>query len=158
MLRILVTGMSGTGKSSALEGLRSRGYVTVDTDTDEWSQWETLADGTLDWIWNETAMGSLLTMPHETPLFVAGCKTNQGGFYPFFDHIVLLSAPVEVLLERVAKRTNNSYGKSLHERQQIIDYVETVEPRLRRSATMEIDASAPLAAVVDQLARLASNG
>ncbi|MFB7575754.1 hypothetical protein ACWEP4_45155 [Streptomyces sp. NPDC004227] len=42
---------------------------------------------------------------------MAGCKTNQGRFYPLFDHIVLLSAPAEVLLARTAAQTNNPYGK-----------------------------------------------
>jgi hypothetical protein len=33
-------------------------------------------------------------------LFVQGTTRNQGLFYPRFDHIVLLSAPPEVLTER----------------------------------------------------------
>jgi hypothetical protein len=86
---------------------------------------------------------------------VAGCKSNQGAFYQYFDDIVLLSAPIDVLLERVLRRSNNPYGKSLGERQQIIEYVETVEPRLRIGATLEIDASVPLSDVVGQLAQLA---
>jgi hypothetical protein len=147
--------MSGTGKSSALAQLTERGFATVDTDDDAWSQWVTLPDGTLDWIWNEDAMTSLLTTPFDTTLFVAGCKSNQGAFYQYFDDIVLLSAPIDVLLERVLRRSNNPYGKSLGERQQIIEYVETVEPRLRIGATLEIDASVPLSDVVGQLAQLA---
>jgi adenylate kinase family enzyme len=89
MPRILVTGMSGTGKSTAMSLLRERGFETIDTDTDEWSHWVRQADGTQDWIWIEAAVNSLLTTPRDTPLFVAGCKTNQGAFYPLFDHIVL---------------------------------------------------------------------
>jgi dephospho-CoA kinase len=147
--------MSGTGKSSALELLNMSGFETVDTDTDEWSRWETQPDGTLDWIWKEDAMTSLLLEPREIPLFVAGCKSNQGSFYPLFDHIVLLSAPVDVILERVTSRTNNPYGKDPEERQLIMAYVETIEPRLRSSATLEIDTSVPLLDVVRQLALLA---
>jgi dephospho-CoA kinase len=147
--------MSGTGKSSALSLLRARGFETVDTDTDEWSRWVTQPDGTPDWIWKEDAMQSLLTMPRDTPLFVAGCKTNQGAFYPLFDHVVLLSAPVDLILERVVTRTDNPYGRTPEERAEIVKYVETVEPRLRRSATLQIDASAPIVDVVRQLERLA---
>jgi dephospho-CoA kinase len=35
--RILVTGMSGTGKSSALAELERRGFRTVDTDEPGWT-------------------------------------------------------------------------------------------------------------------------
>jgi dephospho-CoA kinase len=34
MARVLVTGMSGAGKSTVLEELRRRGLLTVDTDYD----------------------------------------------------------------------------------------------------------------------------
>ena len=43
-MKVLVTGMSGTGKSTALQVLGERGHRVVDTDTDEWSHWVTLPD------------------------------------------------------------------------------------------------------------------
>ena len=60
MAKVLVTGMSGTGKSACLKILGSRGYQSVDTDTDEWSVWATQPDGSPDWIWREEAIGALL--------------------------------------------------------------------------------------------------
>lgn len=153
MARILVTGMSGTGKSSALRELARRGHRTVDTDSDRWSRWVTLPDGSADWIWREDAIYELLAGNDD--LFVAGCKSNQGRFYPLFDQIVLLSAPAEVLLARIAARDDNPYGKNAAERAEILGCLETVEPRLRATATVEIDASAPLAEVVARLAVLA---
>jgi dephospho-CoA kinase len=150
-LKILITGMSGTGKSTVLERLKERGHITVDTDSDEWSRWETLPDGSADWVWREDAIGSLLANHRHGVLFVAGCKTNQGKFYPLFDHIVLLSAPADIILARVAGRKNNPYGKSPEERDQILRYLAEVEPLLRATATDEIDASLPLDEVVRQL-------
>jgi shikimate kinase len=153
-VRVLVTGMSGTGKSSALRELARRGHRVVDTDDDRWSCWTTDASGAPDWVWREDAVRELLTAHPGGPLYVAGCKTNQGAFYPLFDHVVLLSAPADVLLARVARRTTNPYGKDPRERAEILRNLAEVQPRLRRSATAEIDATAPLAAVVDQLERL----
>jgi dephospho-CoA kinase len=155
MARVLVTGMSGTGKSACLEILRSRGYHCVDTDTDEWSVWTTQADGSPDWIWREEAIDQLLDHYENGQLFVAGCKTNQGKFYSRFDHVALLSAPAEIILERVTNRSTNPYGKSDEERREILRYLSEIEPRLRATATIEIDATAPLIDVVDQLQRLA---
>jgi dephospho-CoA kinase len=153
--KVLVTGMSGTGKSSALQVLRERGHRVVDTDTDEWSRWVTLGDGSTDWIWREDAITELLATHRDGSLFVAGCRSNQGSFYPQFDHVALLSAPAEVLLARIAARTNNPYGKSAPERALILRHVAEVEPRLRATATIEIDASLPLTRVVRQLEELA---
>jgi shikimate kinase len=151
VLRVLVTGMSGTGKSTALRRLGERGHRVVDTDSDVWSTWVTLPDGSADWVWREDAITGLLTGHQHGKLFVAGCKSNQGKFYPLFDHVVLLSAPAEVMLARIADRTTNSYGKAAAERNLILHHLATVEPLLRRSATVEIDASAPLEEVVRQL-------
>ncbi|MFU8873638.1 AAA family ATPase [Micromonospora sp. SL4-19] len=151
MAKVLITGMSGTGKSTVLQILASRGHRTVDTDTDQWSHWVTLPDGSSDWIWREQAIGDLLARHRTGNLFVAGCKSNQGRFYPQFDHIVLLSAPADVLLTRIATRTNNPYGKRPEERAAILEHLAVVEPQLRATATTEIDASAPIDSVVRQL-------
>ena len=154
MPRVLVTGMSGTGKSTALQILGQRGHRVVDTDTDQWSHWVSSPDGSPDWIWREEAITRLLAGHRHGHLFVAGCKTNQGKFYSQFDHIALLSAPAEVLLARISARDNNPYGKRPEERVLILRYLAEVEPRLRATATIEIDASAPISQVVQQLESL----
>ncbi|MEV4706372.1 AAA family ATPase [Actinoplanes sp. NPDC049316] len=156
MAKVLITGMSGTGKSSALQALAARGHRTVDTDTDEWSRWTTQPDGFRDWIWREDAMTALLDGHRAGDLFVAGCKSNQGGFYPRFDAVVLLSAPAEVLLARIAARTGNPYGKTPEERAEVLRHLAAVEPLLRATATAEIDATAPPATVTRRLEDIAA--
>lgn len=81
---------------------------------------------------------------------------NQGRFYPRFAEVVLLSAPLEVLIELVASRDTNPFGKTEQERDRIVADTSEVEPLLRTSASLEIDTRRPLADVVDQLAALAS--
>jgi shikimate kinase len=155
MRRVLVTGMSGTGKSTVLQELGRRGYDIVDTDSDVWSQWVTLPDGSRDWIWRDPQMLRLLAQPRDRPLFVAGCRSNQGRFYSQFDAVVLLTAPADVISERIANRTTNRYGKTATERAQVLEHLATVEPRLRRTSSHEFDATAPLPAVVGQLEDIA---
>ncbi len=72
--------------------------------------------------------------------------------------MVLLSAPVEAILARIAQRTNNPYGQNPDERDLILRHVAEVQPLLRATATTEIDASAPLAEVVRQLEMLGRGG
>lgn len=139
-----MTGMSGAGKSTLLEEMSRRGYEVIDTDYDGW----TLPDGT----WAEPRMAALLAGRAE--VVVSGTVSNQGRFYDRFDHVVLLSAPLGVVLDRVAKRSNNPYGKTMEHQGEIERYVGEVEPLLRRSATVELDGRRPigeLADIVEQL-------
>ena len=88
-------------------------------------------------------------------LFVAGCEENQVAFHPRFDVIILLSAPAEVLIERLTSRTANCYGKSPAELARVLDDLRAIEPRLRRIADHEIRTTIPLNDVVSTVLRLA---
>ena len=147
MKRVLITGMSGAGKSSLLRELAARGYPTVDTDYGDYFQ---TIDG--ESLWREDRIGELLSSaPDEAPgvLFVQGTTRNQVLFYPRFDHIVLLSAPPELLTNRLATRTTNPYGKDPAELAEVLQYQRTVEPMLRASATLEVVTTVPVARVAD---------
>jgi shikimate kinase len=143
--------MSGTGKSSALAALERRGFQVVDTDHGEWTEWSESEGG---YVWREDLMAALLRRADGPSLYVSGTVSNQGRFYDRFDAVVLLSAPADVLLSRIASRTTNPYGKSSEDRAVILSHLAEVEPRLRRTCTHEIDATQPLASVVEQLAEL----
>lgn len=154
--RVLITGMSGTGKSTVLRELAQRGYRVVDADLSEWSVEVPLADGSgFEQLWREDAMRALLAEDAPAGLFVAGCASNQGMFYDRFDAVVLLSVPREILLRRLATRLTNPFGKTARERQRIIGDLETVEPLLRATATIEINTTIPIIEVVDRLETLA---
>lgn len=164
MKRILVTGMSGTGKTTVIGELANRGYKAIDADSDEYSQWvDSDGDasafgppvaGNRDWVWREDRIDDLLSTEDTDVLFVSGCAENMGRFLPRFDLIVLLSAPREVLVTRLRTRTNNPYGQHPDEVARVLRLVDTVEPLLRRAAGHELDTSAPLDEVVAALLRL----
>lgn len=84
-------------------------------------------------------------------LFVGSCKSNQGKFYAQFDHIILLSAPIPVLMQRLTTRSPDPYGKHPAELARILEHVGWVEPLLRRAASCEVDTSAPVEQVLDTI-------
>jgi shikimate kinase len=148
MPRILITGMSGTGKTTLLDELRRRGHRTLDTDYDGW----VLPNGT----WDEARMTAFLA--DHADVFVAGTVENQGYFREQFDHVVLLSAPFDTLIERVTRRTNNPYGKSAEQRAEIRRYAETVEPLLRAGASLELDGRRAPSELANTLEALVARG
>jgi shikimate kinase len=158
MSKVLVTGMSGTGKSSTLAELGRRGYHVVDTDDPGWCKWVESSDedGRGEWLWVEERMTALLDSDDGRSLFVQGCVRNQWKFYDRFNAVVLLYAPAEVILDRIARRSANDFGKTSAEREMILDDLAKVEPLLRASCTHELDASRPLAEVVADLTAIAS--
>jgi shikimate kinase len=161
MKRVLITGMSGTGKSAVVQELASRGYPAHDLDTAEWSEWidaAPLDDLTpvqgKDWVWQESRVRDLLSGPQERTLFVSGCAENMGRLFPLIDCIILLSAPVETILERLEARSPNGYGHAADERRKVVELIAAVEPLLRKSADQEIDTRRPVHATVDRILQI----
>jgi len=161
MSRVLVTGMSGTGKSSALVELGRRGYRVIDTDDPGWREYREYAEPSElhrgEWLWVEEKMTELLDSDDGRTLFVQGCVRNQSTFYDRFDAVVLLSAPTDVILDRIAHRSTNNFGKTPVEQSMILDDLANIEPLLRASCTHELDTSRPLDEVVAALIAIASN-
>lgn len=163
MKRILVTGMSGVGKSTVINTLVDRGYQAVDLDHPDWSEWTESSDGEgptpsrpgQDWTWREDRVRELLKTDESEVLFVAGCAANMSAFRTEFDTIVLLSAPPAIMVERLANRLTSEYGHVPGEINQSLKFKETVEPKLRSMAQYELDTTAPVDDVVAAILELA---
>lgn len=150
MVVVLITGMSGTGKSTALAGLAALGHETVDTDGPRWLE---VVDG--EPLWRPELIDEVLERPRTGPLFLLGTVANQGRWADRFDAVVLLTAPVEVLLRRLRNRGPGGFGSAEEDRAAVVRDTAEVEPRLRAMATHVLDASAAPDAVVRALVSIA---
>jgi broad-specificity NMP kinase len=165
MKRILITGISGTGKSTVTAALAARGYAAIDADTLAFSHWDpppslpanmgTPVEPDRDWLWREDAIAALLATEDTDLLFLSGCAPNMGQFLPLFDRVVLLSAPATLIQERLATRTTNTYGKDPAEAERVLGLIDMIEPRLRVIATDEIVTATSLDTVVARIHLLA---
>ncbi len=140
---VLLTGMSGTGKSALVHELRRRGYTAYDADEDGFS--EPREDGR--WGWRADRVADLIARDPEQPAFFAGCSEEQADLP--FDLRVLLTAPSSVLVERL--RARNGYGRDGAELSQVLGDLADVEPLLRRSADLVLTTTAPTAELADAL-------
>ena len=140
---VLLTGMSGAGKSALVHELRRRGYTAYDADEDGFS--EPRGDGR--WGWRADRVADLLARAPDRLAFFAGCSEEQVDLP--FDLRVLLTAPRSVLVERL--RTRSGYGRDDAELSQVLGDLADVEPLLRRSADLVLTTTASTAEVADVL-------
>ncbi len=119
MNRALLTGMSGTGKSSVIRELRRHGLPAIDMDEPGWS----VRDAAGNQLFCEDRLRAAIEADEAGRLIVSGCAENQVAFYPQFRHIILLSAPAAVLQERIAARSDNPYGKRPAEWAEIMNHL-----------------------------------
>ncbi len=152
---MLLTGMSGSGKSTALAELARRGHRVVDTDDPGWIVEVQTGDGP-EPAWDLDRVGALLDDHHAGWLFVAGCVANQRELYGRFDAVVLLSAPVEIVLARVVDR-DNPFGSAAADRAKIASDLADYEPLLRSGADHEIVTTLPVTEIVAALERIAAD-
>lgn len=164
MTTILITGISGTGKSTLSKALADKGFKSIDLDSTEWSVWTeditsspdlgTPVKENQDWIWNEEKVSHLLQSNKNDTLFISGCAENMGQFMPFIDCTVLLSASEKVIDHRLKTRTTNSYGKTEEERQRVVEQKQTIEPVLRKIADYEFDSNQDLEELINKVVDL----
>ncbi len=151
MVLVLITGLSGTGKSTLITELGSRGQRAYDAD-DGFT--EPRQDG--EWGWKVTEVARLLADHREGLLFFAGCSDEQRLFT--FGHKVLLTAPRAVMAQRLTTRTRNDYGKTPDQLAAALAYGDTVEPLLRAAADTIIETTRPPSAIADEVLRAVARG
>jgi shikimate kinase len=144
---VLLTGVSGTGKSALVAALAAGGRRAVDLDQPAFSEWVPATGDTVepgrDWVWREDRVAALLDA-EAGELFASGCASNMGRLVSRFDRVVLLSAPRDVLAARLAARPAGAYGSRPQDAARALALVETVEPLLRRIAHHELDTDRPV--------------
>lgn len=79
----------------------------------------------------------------ESDVVVSGTAENQGLFHDRIEYLVLLSAPLDILLERVSRRANNPYGKGVAQGAEVAHFQRTVEPSCVRDPQWSWTVGAP---------------
>jgi len=141
-MRVLVTGMSGTGKSTVAAELRRRGHAAFDADEDGF----TAPGAGGSWAWRVDEISELLADVGDGLVFFAGCSDEQARFH--WDLRVVLTVPETVLVDRLATRSSNSYGRGAGELDRVLADRREIEPLLLAAADLVIDTRQPVPAVV----------
>lgn len=170
---VWVTGLSGTGKSSVAARLRELGHWSIDADDGGVSGWRSRATGEIvpspstghrpaDWL---DHYGWSIDVPRVEELhrradsrlvFLCGAVENEAEVLAFADVVVCLVADAETLRRRLAARRTNDFGKALGDIDAVMSWLGSYEDHHAELGAVMVDATQPLAHVVDEVLAAAS--
>jgi gluconate kinase len=164
-MKYLITGVAGTGKTSAAHELRRRSYAAYDTE-EGFSYYANKQTGqrvtrphepTQEWydkhhrVFDEKVLLNIFKKHPAEPLFICSITANQVKFYPEFKKIFLLTAPDGIITHRLGTRTNNYFGRNPLDLQRVIGRHQQFDEELKAVGAIVIDASQPVDKMVDQI-------
>lgn len=155
----LVEGVSGTGKTSVCKELHRRGHHAINGDTDLAYQGDPqtgeATDAPSHWqhIWSVDKVSALVANQDETFTFFCGGARNFSQFLHLFDGVFVLEIDLQTLNRRLDQRPEGEFGAKKLERDLIVRLHRTREDTPKNGIL--IDATAPLAHVVDEIVRRA---
>lgn len=156
----LIEGVSGTGKTAVCRELQRRGYDAINGD------WELAYQGDPETgkptdglthehhIWHVDKVKALVANHDEDVTFFCGGSRNFSKFIDLFDGVFVLEVDLDTLNRRLDERPKDEWGAKQAERELIARLHQTKED-IPKNAIV-IDATAPLARVVDEIVRQSS--
>lgn len=166
-VNVLVTGTSGTGKSSIAQSLKSLGHVSYDGDYDLGiAFWQNKLTGlaeemplqppndwgaTHNWMWNIDVLKASLEDQKAENVFICGSASNQAEAYSLFDVFIQLRVTNDTLRNRIINRTNNHFGKQPKELAWILAHNMHTDTAMPSEKTIFIDTDQPLQNIVREI-------
>jgi len=155
-MKIFITGIAGTGKTTVLAELQKRGYVVIDLDATGICRWKNITTGEITeygpagkdqkwlnehgWYCNIDILKKLLSCIREDKdVFVAGFIDNIEDVIREFHKVFLFVASDSVIKERLSKRTNSHFGKKEDEQEAILSWKPDLIRKIKNFS--EVDAS-----------------
>ena len=154
----LVEGVSGTGKTSVCIELQRRGYHAIHGDRELAYQGDPETGEPTDslahehHIWHVDKVRALVANQDEAVTFFCGGSRNLSKFIDLFDGIFVLEVDLDTLNQRLDERPDSEWGGGKPtDRERIVRWHHTKEDIPKNG--ISIDATAPIAQVVDAILR-----
>lgn len=167
MNKVLITGVSGSGKSALSQILRDRGYAAHDTEEidglykmvnketgDEvtgWDNFDSEAVKNRDWICNVEMLKELLAKEKKDLVFYCGAASNINELIPLFDMVILLVADKKIIRERLTSRTSNDFGRAKGVQDLVVGWKDWWEKDLKEKGAVVVNANNDLDKVATEV-------
>ena len=170
---ILVTGISGTGKSTIANELNNQGYKAISIEDIEGlctiinkktgkpfknfdiNNIEMIKQS--DWICNKKKLQLLLRKNSKGIVSYCGSSSNFDEILPFFDKIFLLKTSVKVLRERLNTRTSNKFGRTAEVQKWVFGWKNWWEAHMKEKGAIVINASRPPQVIAKEIIKKSTN-
>lgn len=160
----LITGHSGSGKSTIGRILRKRGYNAVEGDTiARWVNKDTGIVAKLKnptnavwvdqhyWEWDRDKLNELSGEAGKSLTFLTGSSDHMDYFWPKFKSVFLLMVDTEITKSRVMNRIEHDYGKGEGQIERILQWRADLHDLARKNGAVYIDASPHADIVVNSM-------
>lgn len=160
----LITGRSGSGKSTIWKELTSRGYTAFDGDkVPGLAGWTDLATGKriaedypgddhigkFHWDWDKPVLTSLLSQPGD--IFLCGNADNATKFYKLFDKVFILTLDEAEQRRRIMARPEHDYGKHPEVQNEVIRAQHLLVQEALSLGAVAVDAAPEVGIIVDAI-------
>jgi len=167
MSAVIVTGISGAGKSTVASELACRGLAVLDSDDDPWLARFVDRDGAVAeepeapdlawlaehfWNWDPARLDELIAAAEPSTLYVCGGADNQIELASRFTHVILLVVDEPTMLARLDDPYRyNEWGRIGDTREFLRRRLRRYQDELRAFGAIPIDATQSVDQVVDAI-------
>jgi broad-specificity NMP kinase len=157
---VLVSGLSGTGKSTVYRRLRERGFEAWGLDEDQFGEWlhresglpvsfptdrhDSDGSADLEFTVHHDKLEGLAQRSSGRTVFLCGGAGHEFHFWQLLDLVIYLTVDDETLRRRLANRTDNGYGKTAQELDGILKANKNFETFYQERGAVIIDAARPI--------------
>jgi broad-specificity NMP kinase len=170
-MKVLLTGVAGTGKSTLAEALAARGANAIDLhDIPGIFYWQDLKTKerveytpvhaqdwfeTVDRLCDIPKLKEILDSQKDIVVSGSTSGSNLKEFLSLFDKIILLQASPETILSRMETRTNKSgFGKTKAEQDDNLEWQKEFDPELISYGAIPVSTEGDLNEVTDRIVKL----
>jgi len=152
---ILITAVSGSGKSTVCRALKSLGYTAYDIETvDGLFQWRDdktgqpvlkyhddikLAKGA-SWICDKKSLKELIDNEPSDLSFYCGAGSNINEIWDLFDQVVVLQVSDKTTVKRLSGRGPDEFGHNPEVRKYVLSWKDEVEKKWLQKGGIAIEA------------------
>lgn len=169
MAAYLISGPSGSGKSSVGRELQKRGFKVVETDFEPgFSGWFNNETGEKvtnpppqphtkiwfeahSWLWDASKVNELISDNASKEVFFCGGAYNEKDFYDLFDLRFALHTDSETLISRLRPREPKTWVDDSPALLKLLDWNSRFEAYSVKNGAILIDSTAPTTKIVDEI-------